>query len=424
MNRSPSEKKQRVLLGGNINKPESPSVSNFFQTMMFGDGIFGRSETTQEASIATGIPRKAISGEFSHLKVDSQTKRPSVIGATGTCFNLYKSDLPTKNPFGVFHDFCSSDEFTKCCMASGLQNPTYVDASGYAPFSNVLAGVLPISPPEKPEVSVEAKFMEALKMCSDGDGLAIVFHGTRRENIPNILVNGLDKSRRSGQAYGPGEYFSKRPDTSISYSQNSLEMLVFLVVIPHYMEPTEEIIDGKPVKAARLKHPPFEYVVVDNNANQMPLGVVKFTGTDAEAVQRSTQLRHLLQTFNLKVIDASKKLEEMKIKAQIIQYIIQGKYDNAEGRWRKHRVHLSAIAQKEISFYANNKLQDAGLVECLFENIPKPPSAEEWDAICVTVEELASEARSAQDELDAAFLRERDRILNVHRPDPFGARFP
>ena len=37
--------------------------------------------------------------------------------------------------------------------------------------------------------------------------LRMVFHGTAEANIDAICQNGLDPSRRAGQAYGPGEYF-------------------------------------------------------------------------------------------------------------------------------------------------------------------------------------------------------------------------
>jgi len=44
------------------------------------------------------------------------------------------------------------------------------------------------------------------------------WHGTRTEQgVAGIAHNNFDPSRRSGQAYGPGEYCAKKPD----YSQNS-----------------------------------------------------------------------------------------------------------------------------------------------------------------------------------------------------------
>ena len=35
--------------------------------------------------------------------------------------------------------------------------------------------------------------------------IGLVFHGTRSENIENILQNGLDVKLRKGQAFGPGK---------------------------------------------------------------------------------------------------------------------------------------------------------------------------------------------------------------------------
>lgn len=53
---------------------------------------------------------------------------------------------------------------------------------------------------------------------------SIVFHGTAKHNVSRILANGLDPSRRNGQAYGPGEYFAKDPGISVSYCNGGNEV--------------------------------------------------------------------------------------------------------------------------------------------------------------------------------------------------------
>ncbi len=45
----------------------------------------------------------------------------------------------------------------------------------------------------------------------------LAFHGTAESNVDSICKNGYDKSKRAGQAYGPGEYFAKSPGISLGY---------------------------------------------------------------------------------------------------------------------------------------------------------------------------------------------------------------
>ena len=52
-------------------------------------------------------------------------------------------------------------------------------------------------------------------------------------NIDAICRNGLDPARRSGQAYGPGEYFGAAGNATISvaYCKGGRKMLVFAVLV-------------------------------------------------------------------------------------------------------------------------------------------------------------------------------------------------
>lgn len=59
---------------------------------------------------------------------------------------------------------------------------------------------------------------------------SIVFHGTPETNCDSILCNSLDPNRRNGQAMGPGEYFGKNIQTSLSYCQKGKKMLIFAVI--------------------------------------------------------------------------------------------------------------------------------------------------------------------------------------------------
>ena len=58
--------------------------------------------------------------------------------------------------------------------------------------------------------------------------LRLVFHGTSEANVEGICREGLDPKRRSGQAYGPGEYFGGDAAVSWSYCRGGKKMIVFV----------------------------------------------------------------------------------------------------------------------------------------------------------------------------------------------------
>jgi hypothetical protein len=75
---------------------------------------------------------------------------------------------------------------------------------------------------------------EAFKKAHDASrckGIRLVFHGSGKENIERIRLNGLDPTRRAGQAYGAGEYFGTDLQTSLRYCRGGNQMLVFAVLL-------------------------------------------------------------------------------------------------------------------------------------------------------------------------------------------------
>lgn len=71
------------------------------------------------------------------------------------------------------------------------------------------------------------KFMAARNNLPPGyQNTCLAFHGTPEKNIPSICKEGYDPSKRSAQAYGPGEYFASTPNTSMSYCQQGKKMLL------------------------------------------------------------------------------------------------------------------------------------------------------------------------------------------------------
>jgi len=87
---------------------------------------------------------------------------------------------------------------------------------------------------------------------------SIVFHGTPEANCDSILCNSLDSNKRIRQVMGPGEYFGKNIETSLSYCQNDKKMLIFAVINKQ---------DGITTENQNL-------IVIHNTSYQLPIGFI------------------------------------------------------------------------------------------------------------------------------------------------------
>uniref|UniRef100_A0A6B2LAJ0 WWE domain-containing protein n=1 Tax=Arcella intermedia TaxID=1963864 RepID=A0A6B2LAJ0_9EUKA len=90
------------------------------------------------------------------------------------------------------------------------------------------------------------------------------WHGTSTSAIVPICWNGFDPLRRSGQAYGPGEYFGVNPSISHGYCRGGSYMLVNIIL-----------------NGSFVKHVPNFCFVVNNPSDNsysycMPLLVIQF----------------------------------------------------------------------------------------------------------------------------------------------------
>jgi Poly(ADP-ribose) polymerase catalytic domain len=168
--------------------------------------------------------------------------------------------------------------------------------------------------------------------------LGIIFHGTCKDNVASILKSGLDPKKRSGQAYGVGEYFSKNPSTSLGYCKGGNQMLVFCVVIP---------------ASSTHAHKPDDFVVVSQAQHQVPMAVLEFSGASAGAVQRSQQIRTQLQSLNRLVHDADKATKEAENKAKIIQLLIANELQAAAHKYCAAYTTFSHVTKLEISYWAH-----------------------------------------------------------------------
>ena len=85
-----------------------------------------------------------------------------------------------------------------------------------------------------------ALFREGMKKCNVPELLAVLknqqayslaFHGTPdRNNVLSIFHDGWDPSKRSGQNYGPGEYFATEINTPLQYARQSGAVVIAILL--------------------------------------------------------------------------------------------------------------------------------------------------------------------------------------------------
>lgn len=121
-------------------------------------------------------------------------------------------------------------------------------------------------------------FAEALGHGSDViDG----WHGTAEDNVLSIAIHGFDPERRSGQAYGAGEYFAKDPNVSVAYARGGGFMLLCKLLLG------EEDVDHTWVDSCAY------YVVKqrEGRTQALPLFLLQFAESRGELADRLAALR-------------------------------------------------------------------------------------------------------------------------------------
>ena len=94
-------------------------------------------------------------------------------------------------------------------------------------FSNLKVVKIEENSHAKPGGALFAKFKNKyLKLPKHQRTTQLAFHGTAEANIQSICSNGFDPSRRSGQAYGPGEYFAVNPNIPLGYCKGGKKLLL------------------------------------------------------------------------------------------------------------------------------------------------------------------------------------------------------
>ncbi len=94
-------------------------------------------------------------------------------------------------------------------------------------FSNLTVVSLDENSHAKPGGQLFNRFKNAFdRLPKDQRKTCLAFHGTAVGNIQSICSNGYDPKRRSGQAYGAGEYFATKPNIPLGYCKGGKKMLL------------------------------------------------------------------------------------------------------------------------------------------------------------------------------------------------------
>lgn len=125
----------------------------------------------------------------------------------------------------MVHNYCCRDHATQ--GESQLLTPRSKVDAFLRQFPQLNVVKLEENDQAKPGGTLYERYKaKALSMPKDQRKTCLAFHGTPEQNIPSICKNGYDPTKRSGQAYGPGEYFAATPDISLSYCRSGKKMLL------------------------------------------------------------------------------------------------------------------------------------------------------------------------------------------------------
>lgn len=124
--------------------------------------------------------------------------------------------------------FCSMHKFTTFSfLVAKILTPRSEVDKYLQKFSNLKVLKIEENSHAKPGGALFAKFKSKyLQLPKHQRTTQLAFHGTAEANIQSICTNGFDASKRSGQAYGAGEYFAVSPNIPLSYCKGGKKMLL------------------------------------------------------------------------------------------------------------------------------------------------------------------------------------------------------
>jgi len=114
------------------------------------------------------------------------------------------------------------------------------------------------------------------------------FHGTRPDSVLSIAQTGFDAGRRSGQAFGAGEYFAKNPSVSEGYCHGGRYMFVCRLCLGHQSS-TSANKDGDHIWV-----PDQQYYVISQPDQILPQYIIRFCSYRSNGEVPSPELSRAL----------------------------------------------------------------------------------------------------------------------------------
>lgn len=167
-------------------------------------------------------------------------------------------------------------------------------------------------------------FQVGLEHLNSNARLAVVFHGTPSRNIPSILKDGLDPTKRTRQKFGVGEYFHRAQRGATVYADSGT-VIVFVIVVP------------KPTLMQRIRKR-GGIVVVNNNSHQLPIGtlIVKNQLQNKLAKQRDEILERRFQNIERKLEGLSQRDRSRSIATYIIRDLEASRIEFASELYKRY----------------------------------------------------------------------------------------
>ena len=156
-------------------------------------------------------------------------------------------------------------------------------------------------------------------------------------------------------------------------------MFVFLVVIP---------------KRDKSIYCPANYIVVNNNNHQIPIGTILFSSVDESVAMHSEKLRQKVLSLAAEVEAKQLQVEETKIKATIMQHLMCQRFEEASELYLENKWILTELSKREIAWYVHPFLSKDPRYEAFFPELPPPLHTSELQQADVTSVEMSVSSES------------------------------
>ena len=158
-------------------------------------------------------------------------------------------------------------------------------------------------------------------------------------------------------------------------------MFVFLVILPE--------------RATLQSNCPLNYVVVNNNGHQIPLGTILFSSVDKKVASFSAKLKQKVITLAQDLEAKQLKVEETQVKAEIMQHLMCHRLRKSSQLYLENKSILSELSNREIAWYVNPFAKaDPVRYAAFFPDLPPPLHSNELRDVDVTSVEMSVSSES------------------------------